>query len=56
MKRSLALVALAAALAATPALAQKINLNVVTAGDQNMVDYVKDFLRRNSRKPTPTPA
>ncbi len=35
---------LALALAATPAAAQKINLNVVTAGDQNMVDYVKDFL------------
>ena len=44
MKRSLVLIALAAAFAATPAAAQKINLNVVTAGDQNMVDYVKDFL------------
>jgi ABC-type uncharacterized transport system YnjBCD substrate-binding protein len=44
MKRSLACIALAAAFAATPAAAQKINLNVVTAGDQNMVDYVKDFL------------
>jgi putative spermidine/putrescine transport system substrate-binding protein len=40
----LALLAFAAALAATPAAAQKTTLNVVTAGDQNMVDYVKDFL------------
>ena len=40
----LALLALVAALAATPAAAQKSTLNVVTAGDQNMVDYVKDFL------------
>src|SRR5207248_6817703 len=29
----------------TPALAQqKATLNLVTAGDQNMVDYVKDYL------------
>jgi len=35
----------AMALAAAPAAAQqRITLNVVTAGDQNMVDYVKDFL------------
>src|SRR5439155_7383403 len=27
-----------------PAEAQKATVNVVTAGDQNMVDYVKDFL------------
>jgi len=32
------------ALAAAPADAQKATLNVVTAGDQNMVDYVKDYL------------
>jgi ABC-type uncharacterized transport system YnjBCD substrate-binding protein len=44
MKRSLCLAALAMALAAGPAVAQKATLNVVTAGDQNMVDYVKDFL------------
>jgi ABC-type uncharacterized transport system YnjBCD substrate-binding protein len=44
MKRTLALFALVAGIAAGPAAAQKINLNVVTAGDQNMVDYVKDFL------------
>jgi ABC-type uncharacterized transport system YnjBCD substrate-binding protein len=37
-------VAALGAFAAAPAAAQKINLNVVTAGDQNMVDYVKDFL------------
>ena len=29
---------------AAPAPAQKGTLNVITAGDQNMVDYVKDFL------------
>jgi ABC-type uncharacterized transport system YnjBCD substrate-binding protein len=44
MRRILALLALLALVAAGPAAAQKINLNVVTAGDQNMVDYVKDFL------------
>ena len=48
MKRSLLLsaaIALTAALAVSPAQAQrKITLNVVTAGDQNMVDYVKDYL------------
>ena len=36
---------LALALAAQPAAAQqKITLNVISAGDQNMVDYVKDYL------------
>ena len=48
MKRSLLLtaaLALTTALAVSPAHAQrKITLNVVTAGDQNMVDYVKDYL------------
>ena len=48
MKRNLALFAscslLATALAATPAAAQQTTLNVVTAGDQNMVDYIKDYL------------
>ncbi|WP_439551309.1 extracellular solute-binding protein [Falsiroseomonas sp.] len=34
-----------AALAATPALAQqRVTLNVLTAGDQNMVDYITDYL------------
>ena len=33
--------------------AQKINLNVVTAGDQNMVDYVKDFLAPQFEKNQP---
>src|ERR1700719_674299 len=27
-----------------PATAQQVTLNLVTAGDQNMVDYVKDYL------------
>ena len=53
MKRNLALLAVAAALTATPAMAQKINLNVVTAGDQNMVDYVKDFLAPQFEKTNP---
>jgi len=41
------LLAAAAAIALAPAGAvaqQKVTLNVVTAGDQNMVDYVKDYL------------
>ncbi len=34
-----------AALAATPAFAQqRVTLNVLTAGDQNMVDYITDYL------------
>ena len=33
---------IAALMAATPLSAQ--TLNVATAGDQNMVDYVKDYL------------
>jgi ABC-type uncharacterized transport system YnjBCD substrate-binding protein len=44
MKRSFVLAVFATALATAPAWAQKTTLNVVTAGDQNMVDYVKDFL------------
>src|ERR1700720_2772109 len=37
--------ALLALVLCTPALAQqKATLNLVTAGDQNMVDYVKDYL------------
>ena len=48
MKRFLLLgtaLAVGLALSATPTLAQrKITLNVITAGDQNMVDYVKDYL------------
>ncbi|HYR00427.1 MAG TPA: ABC transporter substrate-binding protein, partial [Casimicrobiaceae bacterium] len=43
MKRLLSLVAAALALAALPAVAQT-TLNVVTAGDQNMVDYVNNYL------------
>jgi ABC-type uncharacterized transport system YnjBCD substrate-binding protein len=53
MKRTLALLALSTALGAGPAAAQKINLNVVTAGDQNMVDYVKDFLAPQFEKTNP---
>jgi ABC-type uncharacterized transport system YnjBCD substrate-binding protein len=36
--------AFAAALATAPAGAQTQTLNVATAGDQNMVDYIKDYL------------
>ena len=36
--------ALGLALAPSGASAQKVTLNVITAGDQNMVDYVKDYL------------
>jgi ABC-type uncharacterized transport system YnjBCD substrate-binding protein len=43
MKKSLFPLVCAAAFAAAPVAAQT-TLNVVTAGDQNMVDYVKDFL------------
>ncbi|MBL8692093.1 MAG: ABC transporter substrate-binding protein, partial [Rhodospirillaceae bacterium] len=32
------------ALVPSGASAQKVTLNVITAGDQNMVDYVKDYL------------
>ena len=39
-----AAVALAAGLVAGPAAAQDATLNVATAGSQNMVDYVKDYL------------
>ncbi len=47
MGRRIATVAAALAalmLGPVPAIAQKATLNVVTAGDQNMVDYVKDYL------------
>jgi putative spermidine/putrescine transport system substrate-binding protein len=42
MRRFVFAVGLAAGLAAFPAQAQ--TLNVATAGDQNMVDYIKDYL------------
>jgi len=49
-----AAVALGLALSATPTLAQrKITLNVITAGDQNMVDYVKDYLAPQFEKDHP---
>jgi ABC-type uncharacterized transport system YnjBCD substrate-binding protein len=46
MRRTTSLVATVAALAliAGPAAAQKVTLNVISAGDQNMVDYIKDYL------------
>src|SRR3712207_4221278 len=44
MKAGFAVLVCAAAFAAAPAGAQTTTLNVATAGDQNMVDYVKDFL------------
>ena len=53
MKLALALVAFAAAVAAAPVAAQKTTLNVVTAGDQNMVDYIKDFLAPRFEKTNP---
>jgi len=44
-RRSLMLATAAAFLVTQPAAAQQpATLNVVTAGDQNMVDYVKDYL------------
>lgn len=47
MKRAFTLAtaaALALALAPSGASAQRVTLNVATAGDQNMVDYIKDYL------------
>ena len=42
---SIVFAALAALVLSPPATAQQaVTLNVVTAGDQNMVDYVKDYL------------
>ena len=42
---SIVFAALAVLALGLPATAQQtVTLNVVTAGDQNMVDYVKDFL------------
>jgi len=46
--------AVALALSAAPSLAQrKVTLNVITAGDQNMVDYVKDYLGPQFEKDHP---
>ena len=57
MKRLMLLgtaVAVGLALSAAPTLAQrKITLNVITAGDQNMVDYVKDYLAPQFEKDHP---
>ncbi|MCL4763386.1 MAG: extracellular solute-binding protein [Burkholderiales bacterium] len=51
--RSLALVAAAALFAAAPFASAQTTLNVVTAGDQNMVDYVNDFLAPRFEKLNP---
>ena len=53
MKRNLALLAIATAFAAMPVAAQQTTLNVVTAGDQNMVDYVNNFLGPRFEKLNP---
>src|SRR6185503_11681047 len=53
MKRNLVLFALSAAFASAPTVAQQTTLNVVTAGDQNMVDYIKDFLAPRFEKSNP---
>jgi hypothetical protein len=53
MKRNLVLFALTAAFASAPTVAQQTTLNVVTAGDQNMVDYIKDFLAPRFEKTNP---
>ena len=51
---SLLAAASALALAALPAAAQqKVTLTVITAGDQNMVDYVKDYLGPMFEKSNP---
>src|SRR5258708_25474219 len=41
---AMAAIAIGALAAAQPAGQQRATLNVVTAGDRNMVDYVKDYL------------
>ena len=49
--------ALAAIALSLPAMAQQaVTLNVVTAGDQNMVDYVKDYLGPMFEKQHPSGA
>jgi ABC-type uncharacterized transport system YnjBCD substrate-binding protein len=45
--------AVAAALVSAPAGAQQQTLNVATAGDQNMVDYIKDYLGPMFEKKNP---
>jgi ABC-type glycerol-3-phosphate transport system substrate-binding protein len=52
--KSLIAAAAALSLAALPAIAQqKVTLTVITAGDQNMVDYVKDYLGPMFEKANP---
>jgi ABC-type uncharacterized transport system YnjBCD substrate-binding protein len=51
---SLSVAAALLALPAGPAAAQKVTLNVISAGDQNMVDYIKDYLGPMFEKAHPT--
>ncbi|HXF55429.1 MAG TPA: extracellular solute-binding protein [Hyphomicrobiaceae bacterium] len=44
MRAWIGVIGLGAVIGASPATAQTSVLNVATAGDQNMVDYVKDYL------------
>jgi hypothetical protein len=53
MTHSFALLAVVAVIAATPASAQQTTLNVVTAGDQNMVGFIRDFLAPRFEKTNP---
>ena len=50
MRSALLAAALAARCAASRPAARSTTLNVVTAGDQNMVDYIKDYLGADVRE------
>ena len=52
MRHWICAICLAVVLAASPAMAQT-TINVATAGDQNMVDYVKDYLAPMFEKANP---
>jgi putative spermidine/putrescine transport system substrate-binding protein len=52
MRHWICAICLAVVLAASPAVAQT-TINVATAGDQNMVDYVKDYLAPMFEKANP---
>ena len=52
-RRTLILAAVAAGSLTLPAFAQQQVLNVASAGDQNMVDYVKDYLGPMFEKKNP---
>src|SRR5258708_36989356 len=51
--RTLLIVAAIGALAALPPAAAQTTLNVITAGDQNMVDYVNNYLAPRFEKMNP---